>query len=151
MFATFAVSVQGSVPGRAQLNRVLWAPLNHPLHAWPQPRWWAASRAVDEFPVNALPAALAGYDPLIRGGLSTTLSMVDKKGLAGLMTFGVYPRIWGDPIYSDELDCGTGEDPTPADPSDNLYWCATWTDYHSTVVTAPIRAMRSGEVAWLDE
>lgn len=151
MFATLGVSVLPGVPALAQLDRVLWAPLNHPLHAWPQPQWWAASNAVDELPLNVLPTDLSAYDPLVQGVLSTTLAQVDSKGLAGLMTFGEYPRIWGDPIYSDELDCASGEDPTPADSSDNLYWCATWTDYHNTILTAPIRVMRSNQTALLDE
>jgi len=114
------------------------------------PEWIAASDAVDEIPVGSLPTDLSAYDALVPSVLHTTLQEVDAKGLAGLMTFGLYPRLWANPIYSDELDCG-GNDPTPGEAWDDLYWCATWTDYHSTVAAAPIWAMRSGEVHWLDE
>ncbi len=151
---------------RGDLDRLLWAPLNRPLRAWPPPEWFAASEAVDEFPVGPLPLlaggsrgvdpsspsgqSLADYDTLITAVLSSTLQKGDEKGLPGLMTFGVYPRYWGNPVYGDELDCG-GNDPTPGEAWDDLYWCGTWTDYHHTIATAPIWAMRSGEVEWLDE
>ncbi|MBM4467394.1 MAG: hypothetical protein FJ014_17870, partial [Chloroflexi bacterium] len=140
----------GERGARSELDRLLWSPLNHPLRAWPEPAWFAASDAVDEFPVGLLPADLADYDTLVATTLANTLQKVDEKGLAGLMTFGVYPRYWGTPLYGDELDCG-GNDPTSGETWDNTYWCATWTDYHNTVATAPIWAMRSGQVEWLDE
>jgi len=66
------------------------------------------------------------------------------------MTFGLYPRIWANPIYSDEVQCGGG-DPTPGVEWDDLYWCSTWTDYHNTTYTAAARAMRTGETQWIDE
>jgi hypothetical protein len=150
LFATLAISALPTGPSRSELDRLLWAPLNHPLRAWPEPAWFAASEAVDEFPVGLLPADLADYDPLVATMLANTLQKVDEKGLAGLMTFGVYPRYWGTPLYGDELDCD-GNDPTLGETWDDLYWCATWTDYHNTVATAPIWAMRSGQVEWLDE
>ncbi|MCA9520492.1 MAG: hypothetical protein KC609_05950, partial [Myxococcales bacterium] len=40
---------------------------------------------------------------------------------------------------------------TPSSDADNPFWCASWTDYHNTLKTAPIFAMRSGAVEWLDE
>jgi len=150
LFATLAISALPTGPSRGELDRLLWAPLNHPLRAWSEPAWLAASDAVDEFPVGLLPADLADYDTLVASVLSSTLQKVDEKGLAGLMTFGVYPRYWGTPLYGDELDCD-GNDPTPGETWDNTYWCATWTDYHNTIATAPIWAMRSGQVEWLDE
>lgn len=148
LFATLAVSALAANPSRADLDRLLWAPLNRPLHAWPEPAWFAASDAVDEIPVGSLPADLVGYDTLVASVLTNTLQKVDEKGLAGLMTFGVYPRYWGG-TPGDELDCNDLTD--PGESWDNLYWCSTWTDYHNTVATAPIWAMRSGEVEWLDE
>jgi uncharacterized repeat protein (TIGR01451 family) len=150
LFATLAVSALASNPSRADLDRLLWAPLNRPLHAWPAAGWFASSDAVDEVPVAALPPDLADYDALVSAVLTSTLQQVHQKGLAGLMTFGGYPRVWGSPLYGDELDC-SGNDPTPGEEWDNTYWCATWTDYHNTTATAPIWAMRSGEVEWLDD
>jgi|GEM_PF-4521958 len=148
-FATFAVGALPSGPSRADLNRLVWAPLNHPLRAWPSAAWFASSNALDEFPSAGLPAAVSGYGTLVPEVLDQTLQGIDQRGLAGLMTFGLYPRFWGYPLYSDELDCG--DDPTPAESWDNTYWCATWTDYHNTVAAAPTWAMRTGEVEWLDE
>jgi hypothetical protein len=106
---------------------------------------------VDDFPVGALPADLAGYDTLVRSVLNRTVQQIDVTGLNGLMTFGLYPRYWGTPDGYGEVDCGADGDPTPGDTWDNLFWCTTWTDYHNTVSTAPIWAMRTGEVEWLDE
>jgi hypothetical protein len=150
LFATLAVSALPPNPTRAQLDRQVWAPLNHPLRAWPQPVWFAASQAVDEFPDGVLPGTLTAYDTLVSGVLTATLQQIDAKGLSGLMTFGLYPRYWGNPVYGDELDCGPGE-PTPNEAWDNTYWCATWTDYHGTLATVPTWAMRTGAVEWLDE
>ena len=150
MFATFAVSALQAKPSRSELNRLVWAPLNHPLHAWPEPAWFASSEAVDEIPVGDLSANLTGYDTLVPGVLNETLQQIDEKGLSGLMTFGVYPRYWGYFLYADEIDCGVDE-PTPNESWDNTYWCSTWTDYHNTIATAPIWAMRSRDVDWLDE
>jgi hypothetical protein len=148
-FATFAVSALPANPSRAALDRLVWAPLNHPLHAWPAASWFASSEAVDEFPVGPLPSSLADYDTLVSAVLSSTLSNVDAKGLSGLMTFGLYPRFWAYPLYSDEIDCG--DDPTPGDNWDDAYWCATWTDYHDTTALSIVHTMRSGQVEWLDE
>jgi uncharacterized repeat protein (TIGR01451 family) len=150
LFATLAVTALPGNASRADLDRLLWAPLNRPLRAWPEPAWFAASEAVDEFPVGILPEDLGGYQSLVSSVLNNTLQKVDEKGLAGLMTFGLYPRLWGNVIYGDELDCG-GDDPTPNEAWDNSYWCATWTDYHSTVATAPVWTFRTGQVEWLDE
>ena len=150
LFATMAISALADRPSRSDLDRLVWAPLNHPLRAWPTPDWFATSGAVEEVPVGPLPAELASYDTHVAFVLNTTLRQLDEKGLAGLMTFGLYPRLWGNPVYGDELDCGEN-DPTPGDSWDNTYWCATWTDYHNTVATAPVWAMRSGEVWALDE
>lgn len=150
LFATLAVSALAANPSRLDLDRLVWAPLNRPLRAWPQAAWFAASDAVDEIPVGTLPADLTAYDSLVPSVLSKTVQKTDELGLAGLMTFGVYPRFWGNPLYTDEVDCNN--DPTdPAESWDNLYWCTTWTDYHNTIATAPIWAMRSGQVEWLDE
>ncbi|HEV7518101.1 MAG TPA: hypothetical protein VGR07_17515, partial [Thermoanaerobaculia bacterium] len=147
MFATFAVAALPGHPTRADLDRQLWAPLNRPLRAWPDAAWWDASQAVEAVPAGRLPRALSRYDEVVKGVLEATVKHVDEEGTAGLMTFGVYPRYWGQ-WHSPELLCN--HDPTP-EHWDDIYWCATWTDYHNTVATAPLWAMRSGEVAWLDE
>ncbi len=154
LFATMAVTAlpAGSgAPSLAELNRTTWAPLNRPLHAWPEARWLASSEAVDEFPVGALPADLAGYDTAVRATLDRTVNKIDTDGLNGLMTFGVYPRYWGKDYELGEVSCDGGGDPTPADDWDDTFWCSAWTDYHNTVSTVPVWAFRTGEVEWLDE
>jgi hypothetical protein len=151
MFATMAVSALGSAPSRAQLDQSVWGPLNRPLRAWPDAAWFASSDAVDEFPVGPLPADLASYDTLIPAVLDRTLSQIDQLGLAGLMTYGVFPRYWGKDGAEGEIDCATGADPTPGATWDDKFWCTSWTDYHNTASTVPIWAMRTGQVEWLDE
>jgi hypothetical protein len=150
LYATFVVSALPASPVTADLMRLTWAPLDHPLHAWAEPAWFAASDAVLEFPVGTLPPDYLAYDSALSTMLSLTRQKEDEIGLPGLMTFGLFPRTWANPIYSDEVDCGGG-DPTPAETWDDLYWCATWTDYHNTAATAPASAMRSGDVSVLDE
>jgi hypothetical protein len=147
MFATFAVAALPGHPARADLDRQLWAPLNRPLRAWPDAAGWDASQAVETVPAGRLPRSLARYDQVVKGVLEATLKHVDLEGTAGLMTFGVYPRYWGQ-WHSPELLCN--HDPNP-EHWDDIFWCATWTDYHNTIATAPLWAMRSGEVSWLDE
>jgi len=151
LFATLAVTATAGAPSRDELNRTTWAPLNRPLHAWPQPEWFASSDAVDDFPVGQLPADLAGYDTLVTSVLNRTVNKIDQLGINGLMTFGVYPRYWGKDGDDGELTCGAGGDPTPNEPWDDLFWCGSWTDYHNTVSTPQIWAMRTGAVEWLDE
>ncbi|HWM93183.1 MAG TPA: hypothetical protein VN493_20635 [Thermoanaerobaculia bacterium] len=151
MFATFAVaalSSRSARPGRADLDRLVWAPLNRPLRAWPDAAWFAGSDVVGELPVGALPKGLAAYDKLVRGVLERTVEEVDAQGIAGLMTFGVFPRYWGGKAEGD-LRCKN--DPTPQEAWDEVFWCGRWTDYHDTIATVPLWAMRSGEVEWLDE
>jgi hypothetical protein len=151
LFATLAVTATAGAPSRDELNRTTWAPLNRPLHAWPQPEWFASSDAVDDFPVGALPSDLAGYDTLVTSVLSRTVSKIDELGINGLMTFGVYPRYWGKDGDDGELTCGAGSDPTPNERWDDLFWCGSWTDYHNTASTPQVWAMRTGAVEWLDE
>ncbi len=150
LFANLAVSALPGPPSRAELDRLVWAPLNRPLRAWPQRQWFAASEAVEEFPVGDLSPDLAGFDSLVPAVMADTLQKIEARGLSGLMTFGVYPRYWGEDIYGDELNCGADE-PTPAETWDNAYWCGTWTDYHNTVAAVPQWAMRAGSVELLDE
>ncbi len=157
LFATFAVAALppgdrpagGSNAGRAELDREVWAPLEQPLHAWPEASWFAASQAVPDLPVGPLPRGLRDYDRLVGGMLKATIEHVDSEGLSGLMTYGLFPRYWGQ-WGSPEIDCG-GHDPTPGESWDDLFWCGTWTDYHNTLATAPLWAMRTGEVEWLDD
>lgn len=155
LYASFAVSALPSGPSRAMLDRLVWAPLNRPLRAWPTPSWFAASQAVEELPVGPMPPDLAAYDTVVADALARTLATVDSRGTVGLTTYGLFPRVWNDPINSDEIDCGppgaSNEDPTPADDWDDKFWCATWTDYHNASATATVWAMRSGQVDWLDE
>jgi hypothetical protein len=150
LFATLAVAALPGTAPRAQLDQQVWAPLNRPLHAWPEAAWFAASDAVREFPAAGLPADFAAYDSTIAGVLTRTLDQVDSLGTAGLQTYGLFPRYWGKYKEPGEIDCGGG-DPTPSDAWDNTFWCSTWTDYHMTSETAVVRAMRTGEVDWLDE
>lgn len=147
LFATLAVAALEPQASRRELDRVLWAPLNRPLRPWTTAAGFAASDAVDEFPVGPLPAGFEDYDAVIPAILQHTREAVDTEGIAGLMTFGVLPRYWGQ-WGSPELDCKA--DPTP-EAADDAFWCGTWTDYHNALVTLPIWAMRSGEVQWLDE
>ena len=144
MFALFAVSALPPRPARADLDRLVWAPLNRPLRAWPEASWFAQ---VVEFPAGPLPKGLADYDKLVRGVLERTVEETDAQGIAGLMTFGVYPRYWGGKIQADYV---CKNDPSP-EAWDDLFWCGRWTDYHNTLATVPIWAMRTGEVEWLDE
>jgi hypothetical protein len=151
LFATLAVTAASGTPSRDALSRTTWAPLNRPLRAWPEPQWLASSDALDDFPVGQLPADLAVYDTVIAGVLNRTVSKIDQIGTNGLMTFGVYPRYWGEDGYDGEVDCGAGADPTPNEHWDDTFWCSAWTDYHNTTSTAQIWAMRTGAVEWLDE
>ncbi|HKV07347.1 MAG TPA: hypothetical protein VJ725_04350 [Thermoanaerobaculia bacterium] len=148
LFATFAVTALPAAPKREDLDRLVWAPLNHPLRAWPDAAWFTASEAVAEVPAGPLPKKLAAYDEVIPKVLNKTLRQVDADGTAGLMTFGVYPRYWGEGGYPGEIECK--DDPTPEE-WDHTFWCGAWTDYHNTVSNAAIWAMRSGDVSWLDE
>jgi len=159
LFATMAVAALPDQPARKELDRLVWAPLNQPLHAWPDAAWFAGSGAVAEIPVGRLPRGLDAYDEVISKVLHLTQERIDQDGLAGLMTFGVLPRYWGR-WEGGEIRCKEAKDkdgkmvkrdPTPQEPWDDTFWCSTWTDYHNTLATAPIWAMRSGEVEWLNE
>lgn len=149
LFASFAVAVSAAPAKRPELDRQLWAPLNHPLRAWPDAAWFNDSKAVDEVASGPLPRQLADYDKLIPAVLRRTVEGVKRDGLSGVTTFGVYPRYWGENGSPGEIECK--DDPTPGETWDDLFWCGAWTDYHNTVATAAIWAMRSGEVEWLDE
>lgn len=140
MFTTMAIGASGPD---------VWAALNHPLRAWPDASWFAKSDAVDPFPAGAVLPEHARYEEAVRGTLERTIEQRDDLGIHGLMTFGLTPRIWGNPIYSDEVDCA--DERTPGENWDDLYWCTTWTDYHNTTYTAAAWAMRTGEVQWIDE
>lgn len=153
LYATFAVSALPPEvpPSRDTLSRIIWAPLNHPLHAWPHPRTFLEARAVEEFPAGTLPPDLAAYDTLVSGVLETTQQKIDQEGLSGIMTYGLYPRYWGYSWGAGEVGSCGENDPTPSETWDDVYWCSTWTDYHNTAKTGAFRAMRTGETRWLDE
>jgi YetA-like protein len=148
LYSTMMVGAWSTTPTRQTLETSLWAPLNHPLRAWPDAQDFANSGAVDEFPVKTvLPTGLDNYDLLIRGILDKTIAQRDSNGLAGIMTFGLYPRYWGRASGSVEI---AQSSPTASEAWDDVYWGTTWTDYHNTAATAPIFAMRTGEIEWLD-
>lgn len=151
MFATLAVTAAPGPLQRADLDRTVWAPLNHPLHALPDAAWFTRSEAVDEIPSGPLPKRHAAYDELIPRVLKATTEDIDADGMAGLMTFGVYPRYWGIKGETGEIECGKEGDPTPGETWDDKFWCTSWTDYHNTTETAALWALRSGEPQWLDE
>lgn len=148
-YGILAMPHGGTPPSGGEIESRLWAPVNHPLRAWPGREWFAASAAVDAFPWGDLTGDLQLYDQLLPRVLQNTLDNMEYKGLHGLNTYGSLPRYWSDPMRSDELDCGT--DPTPGYSWDNAFWCGLWTDYHNAFSAAPIWAFRSGETQWLDE
>jgi hypothetical protein len=68
-----------------------------------------------DIPSGVLPASLAGYDVAMKNTLVSTLSKVDSIGLAGIMTFGLYPRYWGDSDGVGEVgSCSSGPNPNNA-------------------------------------
>ncbi len=123
--------------------------LQSPLLGLPELAWLGASGAVDEFPIEApsRDPLLARFDDELVQTMESTIELRRQKGLMGLQTFGLYPRYWGSPVLSDEIDCGF--DPTPAQQWDNSYWCATWTDYHNTTAIANVAAWRLRNPTWL--
>lgn len=147
--ATLAVAALPASPAPGMLARRLWAPLAHPLRLWATPAQYAASEAVPEFPVGALPAAYAAYDAVVARMLSSTRTRFDALGLRGLMTSGLWPSDWGTPNDAPP-DCGA-DDPTPADDWDDAYWCASWTDYHNTAMVGTLAALRAGNPTWFDQ
>lgn len=144
-FASYRVGAYAPGTTMASVVADLQPALATPLLALAQPAWIAASRATDEFPVGPLPPELASFDTLLDDLVSRTIALRRDRGLEGLMTFGLFPRNWGNPVLSDEIDCGFGQDPTPADDWDDAYWCATWTDYHNASVSAVYAAWRNGD------
>lgn len=129
----------------------LWPDLNAPLLALPSAAWVAATRAIDEIPVGALPAPWDRFDAVLDAALDRTIDLRIDRGMYGMMTYGLFPRFWGNPVLSEELDCGAINDPTPADDWDDNYWCATWTDYHNTSSNAAYAALRHGDVSRLHD
>ena len=69
LFATMGIAAFAAAPARADLDRQLWAPLNHPLRAWPDAAWFTASQAVDEVPAGPLPKRYAAYDAMVPAAL----------------------------------------------------------------------------------
>jgi hypothetical protein len=148
LFANLAVALLPPGAGRRDLDRLVWAPLNRPLRAWPDAEHWYASGVAEvQVPAGRLPRRYRDYDTLVKDTLGATLDHIGSEGIAGIMTFGLYPRYWGKHGYA-ELSCKG--DPTPGEDWDHTFWCGAWTDYHNTVSTAALWAMRSGEVEWLD-
>ncbi|MDZ4812990.1 MAG: hypothetical protein SGI99_10310 [Pseudomonadota bacterium] len=129
----------------------IWPDLNAPLLALPSAAWVAATRAIDEIPVGVLAAPWDRYDGIVNAALDRTIELRLDRGLYGLMTYGLFPRLWGDPVNSEEIDCGVGNDPTPADDWDDTYWCTTWTDYHNASSNAVYAALRHSDARRLHE
>jgi hypothetical protein len=144
-FAEYRVAGFAGGTGGTAATAALWPALNAPLLVLAAPQWMGASRATDEFPVGPLPPALAAYDTVLRDLMARTVELRRDRGLEGLMTFGLFPRIWGDPVRTDELDCGDLGDQTPGDDWDDAYWCGVWTDYHNTSASAFVAAWRFGD------
>jgi hypothetical protein len=144
-FATYAVHASVVPSSVEALNREVAAPLNAPLSAWPRVQTFAAAGIA--LLSNSTSARATAYDALMRQTLSTTSELVTQKGIAGLMTFGFYPRLWGNAVDGDEIDCDDG---TPGN-WDNVFWCTTWADYHNASMNAVTFAMRSGETKWIEE
>lgn len=139
-FAEYRVGAFAPGTSAAAATTVLWPALNAPLLGLPAAQWIAASRATDEFPVGALPPAFASYDTVLTDLIDRTIALRRDRGLEGLMTFGLFPRNWGNPVLSDEIDCGL--DPTPSTDWDDPYWCGFWSDYHNTSASAVVAAWR---------
>lgn len=121
--------------------------LDEPLIVLAAAEWIAASQATEEFPVGTLAPALASYDSLLDDLIVRTQTLRRERGLEGLQTHGLFPREWGNPIGADEIDCG--DDPTPTQDWDDPYWCASWTDYHNTSMSAWVHAWRHSNPAAL--
>jgi hypothetical protein len=148
LFANFGLCVATGRQEAAALPATLWARLNAPLRAWPSAAWFASARATEELPVGALNPSWESYDRLIPTVLARTTNLVADLGLAGLQTYGLFPRYWGGSDGYNEFT--NPDDPTPDEAWDDTYWGATWTDYHNTSAVATYWAMRSGETWWLD-
>lgn len=149
VYATLAVSALPEAPPAATLERTVFGPLAAPLRLWAQPAQFAASQAVPEFPLGALPPAYAGYDALVTQTLQATVTRFDDRGLRGLMSTGVWPSYWGTP-FGEQIECADGDDPTPAEDWDDTFWCPVWTDYHNASAIGALAAMRAGDPFWFD-
>ncbi|MBK9654057.1 MAG: hypothetical protein IPO66_00785 [Rhodanobacteraceae bacterium] len=147
---TYAVYRLGAWPLTTAVDQALGElrrGLDQPLWVLAAPDWIAASQATEEFPVGTLAPALASYDTLLDDLIARTQTLRRERGLEGLQTFGLFPREWGNPIGADEIDCG--DDPTPTQDWDDPYWCASWTDYHNTSMSAWVHAWRRSDPAAL--
>ncbi len=148
LFANFSVSVLPTAATASDVERLAWGTSVAPLHAWPSPEWFASSEAVPEMPYGQLPTQLASFTNIQKSVLESTLQNSNQFGLYGLMTYGLYPRNWANPINSNEVAQGTG--PTANETWDDVYWGTTWTDYHNASKLGAYFAMQSGETEWLE-
>jgi hypothetical protein len=143
-FAHYRIGAYASKVSFDDAASELWPALHAPLLALADAPSIAASRATEEFPVGALHPRLHSYDVLLHDLLQRTQQLRHDRGLEGLMTYGLHPRNWGNPVLSDEIDCGQN-DPTPNDDWDDSYWCATWTDYHNASAASIYAALRHSD------
>jgi len=147
---TFGIGALPATSTIADVDRLVWAPVNRPLRPMASAAAMSGSQAMDAFAPTGIGGDLAGLDSRLNDVMARTLSGIDSQGIVGANVFGLYPRYWGSAILGDEIDCG-GNDPTPADDVDDAYWCGTWTDYHSASSLATIQAFRTGDPSLLDE
>ncbi len=150
VYAEYAIALYPPITPLQNILDDLWPKLNAPLMALPAPEWVVATLAVDEIPVGNLPAPWNQFDQVLNTTLDRTESLRQELGLNGLMTHGLFPRYWGNPILSDEIDCGDN-DPTPLDDWDDVYWCSTWTDYHNVASNSFYAAIRYADVGRLQQ
>lgn len=122
-----------------------WRGLNAPLRGLVDPQYLYTSGAVRSIPTGVLAPDLVPYDVALRNLLDSTLRWRGLEGLSGLMTWGLFPRYWG------EYHVGDGETGSGTGAWDELYLRTTWTDYWNTSTSAVHAAYRFGEPKWIDE
>lgn len=151
-FAEYRIGVYPSSTSTAEIKSAQLGTLQTPLIGLPEAVWMAASEAVDEIPTQAFPSSdprVSQLDQRLATLMRRTGELRQSLGLAGLQTHGLFPRNWGDPVLSDEIDCGA--DPTPNFDWDNTYWCATWTDYHNASAISNVAAWRLRKPSYLHQ
>jgi hypothetical protein len=148
LFATMAVSALPGGASRADFDKEVWAPLNHPLRALPSVDWVNSTGAINPIPAPGKVAAdIASYESKIPQLLQNTLTQAEREGLHGLVTAGLWPRYWAETASTPLKPAGEIGNGT----WDSVFMDTTWTDYYSTSATADIWALRSGDSTYIDE
>ncbi|MEA2691688.1 MAG: hypothetical protein QOJ16_1075 [Acidobacteriota bacterium] len=142
LYVNFAIGV---LPPQSTADDAagVWGVLNRPLRGMPSAAWINGAKVLPEIPAGDLPAHLARWDDCLRSICDNTMTKMVQEGLQGLMTFGSWPRYWG------QWGVGTGE--TGDGTWDATFLKTNWTDYWCTTKIAVEKALRSGEPEWLDE